>query len=95
MNAPTEFEITPDEVLDYGHDATTWLESGDTLASSTFSAEAGVTVISPANDDTTTSALFSGMTVGDHKRVTNIMTTINGLTVSRSFMLLCVPYRFG
>ena len=95
MTAPTEFELTPDEVLDYGWDCSDWLETGDTVAGVTISAEAGVTVASPGHDDTTVSALFSGITIGDRKRVDNLITTANGFTASRSFILVGVPYKWG
>lgn len=91
---PIEYELTPDEVLDYGWNWATWL-NGDTIATSTFTAEAGITVTSPDHDDTTSSALFSGITAGKRKRVDELITTAGGKTASRSFFLKGVAHKWG
>ena len=66
----TRQELQPDNpiqnaasVLSYGHDWSTWLGS-ETIASSSWAADAGITIDSDSNSTTATSVFLSGGTAG-------------------------------
>lgn len=76
----------PDEVRDYSHDWSAWLD-GDTITASVWDEE-GITLDSEEDDDTTVTAWVSGGTDGTTARLTNTITTAGGRTESETFTLL-------
>ena len=57
----SHFVKDPDEVLDYSIDWSTWLDS-DTISSSSWTVESGITKDSDSNDTTSTTIWLSGGT---------------------------------
>ena len=86
-NGAQVIDKAPGANLDYTIDWTDWLEVGDTLATSIWTVEAGVTLGTVTFNTTTATAFISGGTLGENVRATNTITTANGLTDSRSFKL--------
>lgn len=76
----------PDETLDYGMDWRKWL-GGDTIASSTWSATAGITVGTDTFTNTMTTVWLSGGSVRQTYTVTNRITTAAGRIAERSFQV--------
>lgn len=74
----------PDAVLPYSIDWSDWLVSGDTIATSTWAAETGITVDSDSETTQVTTVVLSGGTVGETYRVRNRIVTANGYTDDRS-----------
>jgi len=74
----------PSDNLDYTFDWTDWL-AGDTIATSSWTAAAGLTEGVNANTTTTATVWLSGGTAGVSYVVTNTVTTAGGRTASRSF----------
>lgn len=85
-----QYEKDPLAVLDYGWDWGTagWLASGETIASSTWTATAGITMQTPTNTATTTTVWLAGGTVGTPYTITNKITTSAGRTDERYFTVL-------
>lgn len=79
----------PDAVTDYGIDWADWLAEStdptDTLLTSAWSSDAGITTSAPQLDGTVASCLISGGSAGTTYTVTNRITTTNGRTEDRSF----------
>ncbi len=73
----------PNEVLDY---VRTWTEflAGDTITTSTWTAETGITVSSSSNTTTTATVWLSGGTAGNRYLVTNRIVTTAGRTAEFS-----------
>lgn len=69
----------PDDVLDYtiDYDGEDWLGS-DTIATSSWVAETGITIDSDTNDTTTTTVWLSGGTADTNYIVTNSIVTAAG-----------------
>jgi hypothetical protein len=67
------------EVLDYTFDWLTkeWLESDETIATSSWVASDGITVDTDTNTTTTTTVWVSGGTSGQTYKLTNTITTSN------------------
>lgn len=70
---------TPAATLDFVQDWSNWLASGDTIASSVWTLETGLTLDSEANTNTTATGVISGGAVGKVYKVENTVTTANGL----------------
>jgi hypothetical protein len=87
MSTP-EFKKDPSAVLDYSIDWTPWLPSGDTIATSTWVAETGITIDSTANSTTKTTVWLSGGTAGTIYKVTNTITTAGGRTDERTLHII-------
>lgn len=68
------YQHDPDAVLPYTVDWSAWLDSftgtTPTIASHVIEADAGVTVESSTNDDTSVTAVISGGTAGEDYEVT-------------------------
>lgn len=83
----------PDEILIYGFDWSDWLESGDTLSTSSWDVQAGsgLTSASPSISGSNTLVKISGGTViasdGSPYQITNTVTTSAGLVGVRSLFL--------
>lgn len=68
-----------------------WLAAiDDTIATSTWIPEAGLTVVSESNTTTTATAFVSGGTLGEALTLTNRITTAGGRTDDRSITLKIV-----
>lgn len=60
------------------------LEDAETIATSSWTLEAGITEDSSSNDTTTTTIFIAGGTEGTRYKVTNTVTTSAGRTLARS-----------
>lgn len=85
----------PDAILPYTVDWTKWLSS-DTIATSTFTADTGITIGNGSNgaDAPTKSTVAAtvwliGGTVGETYEITNQITTAAAKTEDRTFKILC------
>ena len=78
---------SPEANLDYTIDWTAWLDAGETISTSSWSAETGVTLVANTHGTATTQTFIAGGTVGMDYRVTNTITTSAARTDSRSFVL--------
>jgi hypothetical protein len=85
MAALTDPKIKdPDSVLDYTLDWSAWLGS-DTILTSSFLVDTGLTKKSDSKTTTTTTVWLSGGTAGTNYGVTNRITTVSGRTADRTF----------
>jgi hypothetical protein len=95
MTETGSFIIDPQAKLDYGFDWSTWLATGDTIATSTWaitSLEGGTTTPTLSQmtfDDTTTTVWVEGATAGDSYNLTNSITTIEGRRTDATIILRC------
>lgn len=74
---PQSFVKDPEAILDYPIDWSAWLD-GDTIATSTWVAEDGITIDSDTNTATTAVVWLSGGTLGMTYRITNHIVTAGG-----------------
>lgn len=79
-------------VLDYSIDYTSWLD-GDTIATSAWVADSGITIDSDSNSTTGTTVVVSGGTVRATYQLINTITTAGGLTDRRCISIECVECR--
>ncbi len=65
--------------LDWGFDwvAKGWLDTGELIVSSSWSASTGITILTSSNTTTTTTIWLSGGTAGETYVLTNTVTTDN------------------
>ena len=77
----------PQAVLDYGFDWSDWLAVGETVSTSSWAVEAGITKDSDTNDSTTTTIWLSGGTAGEDYTVTNTIVTSASRTDERSIIV--------
>ena len=77
----------PDAELDYRLDWSAWLD-GDTISTSTWSADTGITVTTSTNTTTTATVWLAGGTLGQAYTVTNRVVTAGGRTDERSFLVV-------
>lgn len=77
----------PQAVLDYGFDWSIWLAAGETIGTSSWTVEAGITKDSDTKDDTTTTIWLSGGTAGEDYTVTNNIVTSASRTDERSIIV--------
>ena len=77
----------PDAVLDYGLDWSNWLASGETISSSSWVVETGLTKDSSSNTTTTTTVWLSGGTAGRTYRITNSIVTSAAREDDRSLLI--------
>ena len=82
------FRKDPDSVLDYGIDWSTWLSSGETISTSTWTVPTGKTEDSDSKGDTSTLIWLSGGTAGTTYELTNKITTSDNRTVERSIEII-------
>ncbi len=80
------FTKDPDSRLNYTFKWANWLD-GDTISTSSWSADSGITVYSDSNDTNSTTVFMEGGTAGETYTVTNSITTAGGLVVDRSMQL--------
>lgn len=84
MATLNQFTKDPSAVLDYTTDWSQWLLTGDTIASATVVATAGISVNSFSNTTTSVSAWLAGGTSGVPYQVTFGVVTAQGRTDERS-----------
>lgn len=77
----------PSAVLDYVIDWETWLD-GDTISTSTWTVQTGLTADSDSNDTTTTTVWLSGGTLGTKYTATNRIVTAAGRTDERTIYIV-------
>lgn len=65
----------PNETLDYNFDFSLWMPTGDSIASSTVTADAGITLGTKTNTGNTVQQFISGSTEGTYKVTCRITTT--------------------
>lgn len=79
------FSKTPTEVVDYSID---WSDiSPDTISTSTFAVDTGITKDNETNDTTSSTVWVSGGTDGTDYQITNTITTAGGRTFQRDFVI--------
>jgi len=80
----------PGADLDYGFDWVDWLETGETVTSSLWSAPPSVTLArAQLLGDVRTSTFAKIDRAGYTGKITNTITTSDGRTDSRSILLVC------
>lgn len=77
----------PDAELDYRLDWSAWLD-GDTISTSTWSADTGITVTTSTSTTATATVWLAGGTLGQAYTVTNRVVTAGGRTDERSFLVV-------
>lgn len=83
---PTAPYKDPDSTVDYGCDWTAWLQTGEIITTSTWTAS-GLTKGTETNSAGITSVLLSGGTVGTSYTVTNQIDTDQGRIEQRSMII--------
>lgn len=84
-----QFKKDPDSLMDYSVDWSQWMTSSDSIVNSVWFVAPGITVYTTAIDAGTHIATVRllGGTINGHYRVTNRITTANGLTTDRSIFI--------
>lgn len=77
--------------LDYKVDWSSWLETGDTLADSSWTVGMGITQVAATFDDTSAGIIVSGGTANTTYDLVNTITTTNGLEDHRTIRLEIDP----
>ena len=77
----------PSAVLDYVFDWTGWLATGETITDYTITADTGITVDSPTEDDGKVTVWLSGGTAGINYKVACLITTAAGRTDERTIWI--------
>ena len=75
----------PDAVLDFGFDWSDWLADGETISTSEWTVEAGITKDSDSKTTTVTTIWLSGGSAGTTYNLTNHIVTSGGREDDRSF----------
>lgn len=88
LGDPISFKKDPGAVLDYVVDWSAWLPDGDTIDTSTFTVEDGITKASEAASDTTATVWLSGGEANQSYAVVNRITTLGGRTDERTITIL-------
>ena len=78
---------SPDATLDYRQDWSDWLGTGDTIVTSGWTVETGITIDSEANSSTAATCVLSGGTLGKTYKIENTITTANGLDETMEWFL--------
>jgi hypothetical protein len=86
------YEKTSNEILNYPVDWSS-LIGVETILTSTWVLDAGITLNSSSNTSTTTTAVISGGSQGTSYRVTNRITTSGSRTMERGFWLNVLRYK--
>lgn len=74
----------PDATLDYAFDWSLWLDSGDTIQTSVWTADPALTLTNESNDGTKTKVFVSGGVNESTYKLTNRITTAQGRIDDRS-----------
>lgn len=81
------FEKDPDAVLDYTVDWSTWLGS-DTISTSGWTVDSGLTTVTSANTTTTATVWVSGGTLDHTYSLTNTIVTAGNRTDERTIRIV-------
>lgn len=81
------FTKDPDANLDYSIDWTSWL-AGDTILTSTWSVESGLSLGTETNTSTLSTVWISGGTIGHSYIAVNRIVTTGGRTDDRSILIM-------
>lgn len=84
------YQKDPAAILDYEIDWSAWLANGEVITASSFTADAGLTIVSTANGDKAATVWLSGGVAGVKYRVGNTVTTSQGRTDERSITIWAV-----
>jgi len=87
MPTDTRFVKDPSAVLDYGFDWSAWLAT-DTISTSTWTVDAGITQGTTSNTTTTTTVWLSAGTSGTTYKAANRITTAGGRTNERTLYVI-------
>ncbi len=80
--------VSPGDNLDFLHDATDWLPTGDGIATVDWTIETGLTLVSQTDTSTgSTAILLAGSQAGVVSKVDGTITTNNGLISTRSWFV--------
>lgn len=82
----------PGDVLDYGFDYADELEAGETIVSSTWSADAGITLGAEGTEDGVATQWVSGGTAGTTYTLANTIVTSGGRTFVRTLKVRVRSY---
>ena len=77
----------PDAVLDYTSSWASWLDTGETISTSTFTVATGITIDSQSNGTTSGTVWLSGGTAGTNYSIRHRITTSAGRTDDRTFIV--------
>jgi len=88
MQTSNEFVHAPLAKLDYGFDWSLWLDTGETVATSSW-AVSGLTSSDASNTGTVTAVFVEGGVVGQTYSLTNNIVTSVGRKDSRTIKLIC------
>lgn len=91
MQVDKEFEHAPNAKLDYGFDWSLWLASGETVSTSTWEVDSGLTPSSPSIAGAVTATFVEGGVAGSSYKITNTIVTDIGRKDSRTIKLYCKP----
>ena len=83
---PQSFTKDPDAVLNYSIDWETWLSS-DTISTSSWTVDTGITKDSDSNTTTATSVVVSAGTAGTTYELTNSVVTAAGYEDDRTIRI--------
>ena len=84
-----EFIHSPDAKLDYGFDYSKWLEQGETIVTSSWVVDAGLTKSQEQNVSNITSVFVEGGVAASSYKLTNYIVTSAGRKDSRAMKLYC------
>lgn len=80
---------TPGAKLNYGIEYAEYLDSGDSISESTWTADAGVTLTNQSVAGTVTTVFAEGGVAGQHYQLKNRIVTSNGLIDIHTILLVC------
>jgi len=89
----TTYQKTSAEILDYTVDWASFL-STDTISTSTWTLDTGITKVSDSHTTTTCTAFISGGSTDRTYMLTNVIVTAGGRTAARSFNLAIIQYEY-
>ena len=71
----TKFDKDPNAVLDYTIDWTNWLDTFETITTSSWTTDAGLTIVSSSKTTNKSTVYLSGGTGGENYLVSNTIVT--------------------
>lgn len=90
MSVEQIFEKDPQAVLDYAFDWSDWLDSGETIASTTITVASGLTKDSDSESDGIVTIWLSGGTAGTSYTVACKIVTSSSRTDERSITIMVI-----
>jgi len=90
------YEKTTEEVLFYGWDYIDALPSGDTITSSVWTVDSGITKLSEGVQGLETEIMIGGGTLGEGYKAKNVVTgSPSGTVLARTIQVVIVSDRFN